>query len=561
MCGIAGMHGKRHPDMPSQLIQAIAHRGPDQPARYCHIESYSGAACRLSIVDVLGGEQPVLNQQKTICVSMNGEIYNYAVLREKLQRKGHYFTSSGDTEVILQAYEEYGIDFLAQLEGMYAIALYDARVDTLYLIRDSLGIKPLYYYLSTDVFAYSSEMKSFFASELSQGIVNDNYLLYRFIFGFGPASETLFTDIFPVMPGSYVSWCGGRAAVHHYQNTPLGWAIAHQLVAPNPIEEVARLLTSAIHAQLPTEVPWGIFLSGGVDSSILAYAAQQRTGVPPRLFTVSDESETNDLLSARSVARFLKAELVEFHLPVDTIIQLFPHFIASLEEFEPMNIFWYLLAHEARKHIKVALCGQGADEVFGGYPVYKDLSLLISTFSSRLAHVRSWCSAELIEQSETLLNRLMAPGGLEVFYDYFMSDQLVSFQLCPVDKCTMAHGVETRVPYLAERLVAFIRALPSEVRLGGEVEKQVLRAAFHTSNLPTLSRKKQFSGQQTLPLYHQRIHQLADTIVSDEQWNNHPYHFLFKSKAEMMSFDTLIHVLCRSKGKVPADFLSGHLYV
>lgn len=559
MCGIAGTLGLPDPSVTERLIRAITHRGPDHPPRLAQMPPYAASACRLSIVDVQSGQQPLLNSSKNLCISMNGEIYNHLDLRYELQNKGHVFQTHCDTEVVLHAYEEYGISVLARLEGMFAVALFDNNTETLYLIRDPLGIKPLYYLRDGKRVAYSSEIKSFFNAGIASGEVDEDYLLYRYVFNFGHANKSLFRDIHPVPPGSYVLFSKGVSREISYTSThPPRMTPKSNIVSERRIEQ---LIVRSIAEQIPREVPWGVFLSGGIDSSIIAYVATVVSGAPPTLFTISDGSETNDIKEARNVARFLGTELIEIYSPVKQVIAAFPNYILALEEFEPSSIFWYMLARGAHPHVKVALCGQGADELFGGYPLYHNINLLTTALVSRFNDVKNNGSTEVRSLAAEHISLLKGEDGLSCLSGLFMRDQLTSFQLVPVDKCTMAHSLETRVPYLSKALIDCIFSLPAEIRFSGEIEKQLLRIAFAQSGLPNLWRRKQFSGRNTLPSYYDTIQDLADRIVSDEIWHNHPYLPYFKSKIEMLGFDMLLYALRECRGDLPSNFQITDLYL
>jgi asparagine synthase (glutamine-hydrolysing) len=559
MCGIAGTLSILNESITSALIGAIVHRGPDERPRYYQADGYSAAVCRLSIVGRKSGSQPMLSDSGDICVSFNGEIYNHQQLRAQLLTDGQAFSTESDTEVLLRGYEAFGISFISQLEGMFAIAVFDRRKGLLFLVRDRLGIKPLYYLKNRYLMAYSSEVKSFFSAGLSSGEVDEDYLAYRFVFNFGPINRTLFTDIRPVLPGSVVQFSiEGSSLVENARS----WHVptTGEIGTPSS-EHLKQLVVKSVSEQIPDEVPWGIFLSGGLDSSILTYLGTLVENCPPVLLTVTDGSESEDLRQARRVAGFLGAELIELSSTPAEIIDLLPQYVLASEEFEPLSIFWYLLGKGASKFIKVALCGQGADELFGGYPIHHDPSLLLTATSERFRLIEGRGSADIQELIAFTISKLRSEDAMSYLYDFFLRDQLVSFQLNPVDKCTMAHGVEARVPYLSGRLLDYFRSLsPAALFKNEHQEKSLLRRAFVTSRLPNLTRQKQFSGLHTLPAYHLAVNELADQLVTSRTWNTHPFAIYMKGKLEMLSLDILLHAFRECKASIPSQFRLSEIY-
>lgn len=561
MCGISGTYGTANQEIARAMIEAIKHRGPDQLPILFRSGDNISAACRLSIVDLQGAGQPFLNRAKNICLTLNGEIYNYLDIRKHLQNKGYNFITKGDIEVILFAYEEYGIKFMDYLQGMFAISLYDSRIDTLFLIRDEIGIKPLYYMWSPSFVAYSSEIKSFFAAGLSSGEIDEDYLCHRFVFNFGPIDKTLFRDIVPIEPGSYleIRKDGEKlSCVSSRFSTVLKKSPKN---ISGPQQEIRRLLVDSVELMIPKEVPWGIFLSGGIDSSILAYIASKSNDLSQKLFTIADETETDDIKNARTIAKFLDVDLIELRVSTPETIEMLPNYLLSMEEFDPYSMFWYVLAKGASPYIKVALCGQGADELFGGYPFYQNIRKYIAVFYARFLSIESKVSLDAQQSTKVQFQKLMTGNVTQNFYRLFLKEQLVGFQLMPVDKCTMASGLEARVPYLTESILQYVSNLPLPKILNDNlVDKRLLRTAFYDSNLPNLHRRKQFSGLSTLPNYYKAMDSIADKLDGKGRWENHPYKNYMKNKIEMMGFDLLMFLLRERQGKVPINFRFEDLY-
>jgi asparagine synthase (glutamine-hydrolysing) len=373
MCGICGIvtaeHGDKIDDrILRQMTYAITHRGPDDDGFYVNGQVGLGMR-RLSIIDLVTGDQPVSNEDGRLWVVFNGEIYNYKDLYAEFTAKGHKFTTQSDTEVIVHAYEEYGVDCPKSFNGMFAFALWDKTEKRLLLARDHLGIKPLYYWLDRDRIIFGSELKSIILHPAVVKEVDlealDQFLTLEYI----PTPRTIFKNIYKLPPGHRLIYQDGQHKVEEYWDIP-------DLDTPQDEEVVQEMLVDlideAVNMQLMSDVPLGAFLSGGIDSSSVVAAMSMSSSGPVRTFSIGFHDATyNELPYARAVAKRYGTDHTEEILNPD-IVELVEKLVPHLDEpFGDFSIFpTYLVSEVARRQVKVVLSGDGGDEIFGGYDTY-----------------------------------------------------------------------------------------------------------------------------------------------------------------------------------------------
>jgi asparagine synthase (glutamine-hydrolysing) len=371
MCGIVGVASLSRSsrvthEQLERMCSVIRHRGPDDDGIDISGEVGLGMR-RLSIIDVAGSKQPVFNEDRSVRAVFNGEIYNYRELRKELGHKGHTFRTSGDTETIVHAYEEYGADFPNYLNGMFAIALHDSTTNMLHLVRDHLGVKPLYYLRSNDFLVWGSEVKVLLASglfrpELEVDMVNQ-FLTWEYV----PGADTMMKGVQKLKPGEMLSLdlLTGRSSLTEYWDIPENPGTVQS--AAEWTDEVEHQIVESVRAQMVSDVPLGAFLSGGVDSSIVASAMGRA-----RTFSIGfDDPSYNELRYSNEVAEHLGlnhvTEVIQPHV-VDLFDSLMFHLDDPIGDFSIFPTF--LVSRLAREHVTVALSGDGADELFGGYETY-----------------------------------------------------------------------------------------------------------------------------------------------------------------------------------------------
>ncbi|MDX6673204.1 MAG: hypothetical protein QOH11_622, partial [Solirubrobacteraceae bacterium] len=371
MCGIAGKVSPDGvgPELMERMCAALEHRGPD--SRGTFLDDGAGLAVqRLAIIDLHTGDQPVGNEDRSVVVALNGEIYNYRELRSELCARGHRFATEGDTEVIAHLYEERGDHCVEDLRGMFAFALWDRRRRRLLLARDRIGKKPLFYSRRGRSLIFASEARALLADEEVPRDVSydaiDCYLQYQYV----PAPLSAFAALRKLPPAHRLTWEGGEVALQRYWR--LSYADRSRASSEELREEIRDRLLEATRLRLRSDVPVGAFLSGGVDSSAVVAAMARQTSRPVRTFSIGfDIAGFDETRYAREVARAYGTEHHEFRVEAhatDLIAQLAWHYGEPFAD--PSALPSFELARLARRHVKVALNGDGGDENFAGYPRY-----------------------------------------------------------------------------------------------------------------------------------------------------------------------------------------------
>jgi asparagine synthase (glutamine-hydrolysing) len=403
MCGIAGFVGKAISEkLPvlKKMTDVIAHRGPDDEGFYCDEEAALGFR-RLSIIDVAGGHQPMCNEDETIWIIFNGEIYNYAVLREDLKRKGHRFKTHSDTEVVIHLYEEIGEACLNKFQGMFAFALWDKRKKQLFLARDRVGIKPLYYSLFQNALIFGSEIKAILeypgVSRKTDPTAIDSYMSFLWT----PEPKTIFKNIFKLPSAHYLIFKNGRSDVRSYWNVTFEPDYATTEKAWK--EKILQSLEEIVGKHLISEVPLGAFLSGGIDSTAIVGIMKQKLKFPVQTYTIAFKEEDlkrdvvqSDVEYARLAARHFHIDHREILLQPD-VVGLLPRLIWHMDEpvADPAAMTTYLICKAAKETLTVLLSGVGGDEIFAGYPRYPAVK------------VAEWYNRIPAFLRENMLNRLI----------------------------------------------------------------------------------------------------------------------------------------------------------
>ena len=370
MCGICGYAGLESQEpLLRKMTRSIAHRGPDDDGFFVHHRVGIGVR-RLSVIDVARGHQPIFNEARSVAIVYNGEIYNYRCLMADLKKRGHRFQTQSDTEVILHLYEEYGMNCLPYLRGMFAFALYDIQKDILFLVRDRLGIKPLYYWAHNGKLFFGSEVKTILEYD---GVSRepylpaiDTYLSLRYV----PGPETMFSGIRKLPAAHWMSYHNGQIQLRRY------WEPQFNEGPYQPDryyqERFAELFTETVHQHLESDVPLGVFLSGGIDSGAIVAAMRPLVNRPVETFSVGFDWQGDELPVAREVARRLGCHYRETICRSEDIA-LLPQIVWHLDEpiGDAIVLPMYLLSRLARQHVKVVLSGEGGDETLAGYLFHK----------------------------------------------------------------------------------------------------------------------------------------------------------------------------------------------
>ncbi len=377
MCGIAGIIGKEGQEETTsrllRMLQPLEHRGPDDRGAYVTSGKDARTVAlghqRLSIIDLTSGHQPMSNEDDRLWIVFNGEIYNHRELRQELKARGHRYRTDSDTETVIHAFEEYGADCVHKLRGMFAFAIWDERKKQLFAARDRLGIKPFYYAFKNGTFLFASEIKAILASGLVPAAVNHAALPEFFTMAQTIEESTLFADVKRLMPGHLLRVDGSEITTERYWD----WQFTEQ-ESPRPdsyyVERFTELFDDSVQAHLLSDVPLGIFLSGGLDSSLIAAVMAKHMSSPVQTFSVGFEDRYyNEFDYSRIVARHIGAEHHEVTLTPRQLFDSLPKLI--WHEDEPLkgaaSVALYFVAELARRHVKVVLTGEGSDELFAGY--------------------------------------------------------------------------------------------------------------------------------------------------------------------------------------------------
>lgn len=533
------------------MLQSISHRGPDDRGIYASGPVGLGHA-RLSIIDLAGGHQPLANEDGTVWIVFNGEIYNFRELRAFLSAKGHVFKTHTDTEVIVHLYEELGPRCVERLRGMFAFALWDENTRTLLLARDRVGIKPLYYSLSDSAIVFASELKAILADgtikrEIAPEIV-DRFLTFLYV----PGENTLLRGIQKLAPGHYLLVRNGKAELRQYWD--LRFTKSSQFTTPKSAAQgLLNLLAEVVELHMIADVPVGVLLSGGVDSAAVLGCAAEETGKQISTYTVgfSDARFADERPYAKLAADAFSTRHHEMTISAQDFSDFLPRYVWHMEEpvCEPPAIALYYVSKLARSDVKVLLSGEGGDEAFAGYSNYRSVVWLErlkqlwpacnSTAARTLSSFNSWLRSARIAKYAPLVaatfpnyyySRTSTPyrysgNGLGELYssefltsidksytieplrdlfsavkDESILDQMLYIDtktwlpddlLIKADKMTMANSLELRVPLLDHRLLEFAASLPAHLKLNGFTLKYIWRKALSDRvPKPILKRRK-----------------------------------------------------------------------
>lgn len=380
MCGIFGFWGFQNSSLLNKMANTIAHRGPDSQGFFTH-ENFSMGMRRLRIIDLEGGEQPIFNEDKTVVICYNGEIYNYIELKEELLSLGHLFKTNSDTEVIVHAYEEWGTQCLARFNGMFAFALYDIRKKQLFMARDRCGQKPLYYFYQNGHFVFASEIKAilnadFVSREVCVSAI-DAYLSLRYV----PEPRTMFENIRTLPAAHYLLLNQkGEIFIHRYWDIPLIENRKDYLSPKAAFEKIEYQLRQSVKLVMRSDVPVGAYLSGGVDSSLLV-ALMREHNPHINTYSIGFNSPIDETHEARETAKLLGTNHHEVYCtPKD--IGLLPKVIYHMDRpvGDALIIAFYKLAELASRDLRVVVSGEGADEIFAGYQFHKVMQLFNTYF-------------------------------------------------------------------------------------------------------------------------------------------------------------------------------------
>lgn len=533
MCGISliAKSGTIPDTAIGAMAASLAHRGPDAQEIRKHPGCHLGHS-RLSIIDLVTGNQPMADTSGRFWITFNGEIYNYREIRSRLQKLGRGFNTRSDTEVILQAYAQWDRSCLDHFRGMFAFALWDREESRLFAARDIFGEKPLYYTTTGEgTLLLASEIKALLASGLVQPVLDLGAVDAYLALGYIPPDRTVYSNIKTIPPGHYLVWKQGCLEIRRYWWPAMN---SRPITLSEASDRLSELLQQAVTRQMVSDVPVGAFLSGGLDSSTIVALMQSINDRPVKTFSVGFGEMINELPYARTVADRYRTEHHEIDLGAPPVAELLERMIRVYDEpfADSSHIPTYLISEFARRSVKVVLSGDGGDELFGGYWWYPPLALSEKISPSRLKWVALRTVSRLLkdrvrwlflhsaaqgmaarwpeawtrtfmtttyfrdpERSRLWGNRIGERSPLELGTFFQPPEEMVGMNrgfyfdltcylpgdiLVKVDRAAMAHGLETRAPLLDRDLAEFALSLPPTLKVDGNQTKKVFREAFNT---------------------------------------------------------------------------------
>lgn len=586
MCGICGFVGFNDQKLLKRMCDVIIHRGPDDHGTFVD-RNISLGNQRLSIIDIKKGHQPIHNEDESIFITYNGEVYNFLQLKQDLENKGHKFYTTTDTEAIVHAYEEYGDSFVERLRGMFAFAIWDSKKKRLLLGRDRLGKKPLYYTFVNGKFLFGSEIKSILQCEEIKRKV-DYQALYNFlVFRYIPGELTMFEGIKKLLPGHILIYEKGNFSIKKY------WDLSY----PENLEEKSEeyyskqlfeLLKESVKMRLMSEVPLGAYLSGGIDSSCVVGLMSTLIEEPVKTFTVTfgEGSLADESNYARIIAEHFNTDHHEFVVKSETA-KLLPQIVWHMDEpnGDPAAIPIYLLSESSKKYVTVVLVGEGGDELFAGYQQYKFMLMgnrykflpkklaswvlkrMPIQFLNRFFEYSSALGEEGVNRAAQFLNlignnpkaylsivSIFTPeemkqlcsdkvnainNGPEKLVEPFFVDKnqhlLNQMQLFDIknwlthlliktDKMTMAKSIEARVPFLDQRFVEFCVTIPPNLRLKGMRDKYLLRKTMSKLIPKTIMKRKKHQFFVPIDVWFERdLKDIINQLLSEDEVKKRGY--------------------------------------
>lgn len=586
MCGIAGMFGPEELMSPGQrrgvigqMCRVIEHRGPDDDGFYVDGGLAIGMR-RLSIIDLFTGKQPITNEDGSIWIVFNGEIYNFQELRDGLIHRGHTFQTGTDTEVIVHLYEDEGERCVERLRGMFSFAIWDKRERKLFIARDRVGVKPLHYCLAGGTLVFASEIKSLLQHPDVTREVNIEAISDFLTFGYVPDPESAFRGIFKLEPGHTLTFKDGRLTTSRY------WDFTyHRDARIEPAREEAyyeerirELIAESVRLRLVSDVPLGAFLSGGLDSSTVVAMMAREMDRPVKTFSIGfTESSFDELQYARITARHFNTEHHEFIVTPD-VCKIVEEIIWHQDEpfADVSSIPTYIVSKMAREHVTVVLTGDGGDELFGGYDRYlvdhkrqvferipgflRNLMLRASRAIPRAMYgknflrnaaldsdsryvdsisyfdqdakrdllsldVRRWLAGR--DSADAFRRLLGVPRSSERLDHLLYLDSktyLPGDILTKVDRMSMAHSVEAREPLLDHKLIEFVQTIPASLKLRGSVGKHILKTAVR-GLIPDeiINRQKQGFGVPIRRWFNNELRELLYDTLTDGRTRQRGY--------------------------------------
>lgn len=561
MCGICGIYNEKNLSVVTDMLESIRHRGPDFFATML-FGNHSLGECGLNIVSNKDDIFPLVDSGNKIALLFNGEIYNYQEIKRDLIKDGYIFSSNTDSEIIIPLYKKYKNDFVKHLKGMFAIAIIDQ--DQILLARDKFGIKPLYYHRIKDKLIFGSEIKSLLQYPEVPAELDQESLEELMVFGYVFSEEqTLLREIYQVPPGCLITFDGNSVAKQRYYQMPAPFYLNNGDI---DYEESVSQLTATLlktfellHKHGDSEK--GIYLSGGVDSTLMAVLSREILEGPVHTYTLYDSEDAPDFNYARKVAKAIGSKHYELFVTPSDYLDELPNFIYHYENLVAGGVFdiqggtaFQILSKYISRNHKVAFTGEGADELFGGYYWIYTHPL---GFSDRIRERASLLPTQ--SKARKLVENIFPyPENERVYrrnlFDILMKSGLSNYHLWSVDRSCSSFGFETRPPYLYDDIAEFALSLPIDFKAPNKsmtkmILKDVALAYLKKYNLADIVNRKKYGMPAALDHIGPRIQEKIAKIVPINNIQKHPFRRYLNSPIDVLMFDLFYYFLIKQRGK------------
>ncbi len=566
MCGICGIFNERNEKIVTAMLSSIHHRGPDSFLTIL-FENHSLGECGLNIVSTKDDILPLIDRKNNVALLFNGEIYNYKELKKNLSKDGYLFTSDTDAEVIIPLYLKYGSDFVKHLKGMYAIVI--VKKDEIILARDRFGIKPLYYYRSGGKLIFGSEMKAILQHPDVPAVIDIEALEELTVFGYVFSGElTPLSAIYQVPPGTVVQFDGHEITKQAYYKSPPSYYLNNEYMdyqeSVDQLTEIlfdtfARLLRHGNHET-------GVYLSGGLDSTMMAVLSTEILNKPIKTYTLYDSEDAPDFRYAQKVSAAIGSDHKEFYVNTGDYLDELPNFIYHYENIMAGGVFdiqgalaFQILSKHISQYHKVAFTGEGADELFGGYYWIYTHPL---GFSDRIKERASYLAGD--SKVRQIVNGLFPQPEDESSYrknlfDTLMKSGLSNYHLWSVDRSCSSFGFETRPPYLYDDIAEFALSIPIDFKVQDKsITKRILKDVagplFSKYKLSDVINRKKYGMPASLEYISPKIKDIIQNLIPKESIQQHPFRQYLKSASDVLMFDLFYYFMIHKQGNYESGF-------
>ncbi|MBW1707575.1 MAG: asparagine synthase (glutamine-hydrolyzing) [Deltaproteobacteria bacterium] len=572
MCGICGIYNEKAPKTVKAMLESIRHRGPDS-FRTMIFKNHSLGECGLNIVSSKDDTLPLIDEENDIALLFNGEIYNYQEIKDDLIKEGYIFHSDTDSKVIIPLYRKYGKDFVKYLKGMFAIVIIDK--EQIILARDKFGIKPLYYYHHGEKLIFGSEIKSLLQYPEVPALLDQKSLEELMVFGYIFSDDrTLLKDIYQVSPGCLIAFDGNKLSEQRYYQIPAPFYLNNgNLDYEEFVKKLSDLLIRTFELfHKHGDLEKGIYLSGGVDSTLMAVLSREILERPIQTYTLYDSEDAPDFNYARKVAEAIGSDHHEIFVTAYDYLHELPNFVYHYENIVAGGIFniqgaaaFQILSKQISKHHKVAFTGEGADELFGGYYWIYTHPL---GFSDRIRERVSLLPAQ--SKTRGVVESIFPhPEDERVYrknlFDILMRSGLSNYHLWSVDRACSSFGFETRPPYLYDDIAEFALSIPIEFKVHEKtITKRILKDAalpyLKEYNLTDIVYRKKYGMPAALEHVTPQVKKIIHNLIPYETINQHPFKQYLSNALDTLMFDLFYYFIIQKRGKFETGFSIDEFY-